>query len=67
MRFDKDVSLYLDRLPTSDREVLPGLVSRLRVAHTSSHRVDLSATIDAGGFSRAPCRGRWPGRNDAAV
>jgi hypothetical protein len=47
--FEADVATLLDRLSRSDRAALPGLVSRLLVAHAADQGVDLFATIDTEG------------------
>ncbi len=44
-RFDADISLLLERLPPSDRDALPRLISRLLVAHATDQGIDLFATI----------------------
>jgi hypothetical protein len=53
MRFERDVSLLLDGLPSSDRAVLSGVVSRLLVAHATSHGIDLLDTIDTMKLTRS--------------
>jgi MarR family transcriptional regulator, lower aerobic nicotinate degradation pathway regulator len=40
-RFDADVKTILDCLPTSDRQALSTLASRLLVAHAAKHGIDL--------------------------
>jgi MarR family transcriptional regulator, lower aerobic nicotinate degradation pathway regulator len=43
--FEADVSLLLEHLPPSDRDVLSRLISRLLVAHAADQGIDLLATI----------------------
>jgi hypothetical protein len=52
-RFEADVSMMLDCLPASGRQVLPGLVSRVLVAHATDQGADLFATIDTEVSSRS--------------
>ena len=47
-RFEADISLLLQRLPSADRDALSGLIGRLLVAHAADHGTDLSATINTG-------------------
>jgi DNA-binding MarR family transcriptional regulator len=47
IRFQADISILLDPLPTPDRGALASLISRVLVAHAAHHGVDLFATIDA--------------------
>jgi MarR family transcriptional regulator, lower aerobic nicotinate degradation pathway regulator len=46
-RFGADLTAMLDLLPSSDRDVLSEIVSRLLVAHATRHGVDLFAGLDS--------------------
>ncbi|HEY1517562.1 MAG TPA: MarR family transcriptional regulator [Solirubrobacteraceae bacterium] len=44
--FGADVSALLGRLPKSDRRALPGLVSRVLVAHAADQGIELFPSVD---------------------
>jgi MarR family transcriptional regulator, lower aerobic nicotinate degradation pathway regulator len=43
-RFEEDISLLLQHLPPSDRDALSRLISRLLVAYSADHDIDLFPT-----------------------
>jgi len=53
-RFEADISVLLERLPSSDRAALSRLISRLLVAHAADQGIDLLAALETGNPPAGP-------------